>query len=220
MKQIFLLLAFGLAVCGCSSLLVPTTTQKEVSIPAQTNMVIVTNQTVVTNTLLPVVVTNTVVTPAKVEIVTVTNWIPNPAIVSGIQTVQSANAAFNPTPSAPIVNWATYGATALLGVYAAWKNKKSNALQTTLDTVIKGVETAPPGIGLDSVKKSIAKVAAITGISSQVDSHVQRVSSTLQDVLEDGKITAEELVRLANDATVSIESIPSQYRSSVSKLRA
>jgi hypothetical protein len=235
MKTAILLVALILVTSGCKTLFTPVVTQTPVQKPAEVKTIYITNtpppivttnvvkgETVyVTNTPPSVVTPVTFTNPPVTVNITMTNgWQVNPAITSGIETAKTANAALNPTPSEPLVNWGLTGLSALLGVAAAWKNKRANALQTTLETVIKGVETAPTGVGLDGVKDSIAKVAALTGVSSELDGHVQRVSSKLAAYLDDGKLTAEELVDLANDATVAITDVPSQYRSAIAKLRA
>ena len=49
--------------------------------------------------------------------------------------------------------------------------------------------------------------AMLTDVSQQVDWHGR-------------KLTAEELVDLANDASVALTDIPSQYRGAVAKIRA
>ena len=169
----------GLSVAvlaGCSTLLKPTVTEHPVLIAGHTNIVVVTNTVAgPTVTLPPIVVTNTVVTPPRVEIVTVTNWVVNPTITAGIATASAGNAALNPTPTEPLVNWGLTGLSAALGLLAAWKNKQAGTASALVNTVATAVETYP-GPGLDAVKKHIAGVSLALGTADDLHAAVQKAT--------------------------------------------
>lgn len=181
------LIIAALAFTGCSTLFKPTVTTTPVTVPATTNVFVTTNTpspvvtATVTNYPPPIVVTNTIVTPPRVEIVTVTNWVVNPNVTAGISAAASANGAFNPTPTAPFINWGLSGLSAALALIAAWKNKQAGTATSLLKTVTTAVETYP-GTELDSVKKHIAGVSAILGTTDALDSVVQDLPKNIAPV--------------------------------------
>lgn len=230
---------------GCAAFTRPVVRQETVEVPARTNAVVATVQpppvtVYVTNTVAgvpvvvtnwmavePIRVTNLVVVPPTNFVVTVTNaWEPHPRLVAGIQTAQSINGAFNPTPSAPLINW---GLTALGGVatlVAGWQTrraqKEGNARATAdalIATTIKAIETYP-GREIDQVKTHIARVSAYAGVAAQLDERVQAVAPLVADAMADGHMEAGELVRLASDPRVHESDLPEHLRSALRKLRA
>lgn len=173
----FLACAGILSLVGCSmftrpvySVAPPMTNQVVTVTPQVPKIELATNAagTTITNwiTLPPVVVTNTVVTPGQ----SVTSYVVNPTLTSGIVTAQQLNGAFNPTPTAPLVNLGL-GALALLASgIAAWKTKVASgesALKATLQTAI---ETFP---GVGSLKDHVANISQITGTSDALHASVQ-----------------------------------------------
>ena len=227
-----------LAVTGCSFvggiLTKPVVTQIPVQVPGRTNAVVVTNTTpevvatnvidgqpvVVTHPAVVTVATNLLISPPSTVYVTTTNYVANDQFLGGIETAKSLNAGFNPTPTAPIVNWALTLVAGAAGVVAAWKNKQAGALSDMVDAVVHGVESAPPGVGIDGVKRSIAAAAAAIGVGDSLHERVQTVSASLKDILADGTVTAAELLALANNPAIPLSDIPSNLRDAVAKIRA
>lgn len=198
MKEILVSIA-ALMVVGCAMLTRPVVTQQAVTTPGRTNVVVVTNYAppvivtntvageavVVTNWVPPVVVTNTVIQPPVVQYVSVTNYVPNEAVVGALQTAQQANAALNPTPTAPVVNWVLMLLGAVPGIVAAWRNnQRRKATEDLLNTVVTGIETVPEGAG---IKGHIASVSAIRGNAQQLDAFVQSVSPALSKTVAQGR---------------------------------
>ena len=198
LTKIILALAIA-ALAGCAAFTKPVVTQQAVQIPARTNIVVVTN-TVAGEV---VVRTNTIVLPAEIKIVDHTNYIKAELpdeVKAFLATAKTVNTNVNPTPSAPIVNWGLeavpYAFGAIGGLLALWKNRKANNLADQVDTlkgvataVIKGVELAPPGIGLDGVKRSVAKVAQAAGVSDDVHAAVQAVAADVKHLVPDEPIS-------------------------------
>lgn len=197
--RICALVASILVLVGCSILTRPVVTQQAVSIPGKTNVVVLTNYAapvvvtntiqgepiVVTNYLPPTIITNTVIQPASVQYVSVTNYVPNEAFLGAMETAQQANAALNPTPTAPVVNWVLMLLGAVPGIVAAWRNnQKRKATEDLLNTVVTGIETVPEGAG---IKGHIASVSAIRGNAQQLDAFVQSVSPALSKTVAQGK---------------------------------
>lgn len=219
-------------IVGCAAITRPVVTQQAVTTPGRTNVVVVTNYAppvvitntvkgetvVVTNWAPPVVVTNTVIQPPVVQYVSVTNYVPNEAVVGALQTAQQANAALNPTPTAPVVNWALMLASALPGLAAAWmNNQKRKATSDLLNTVVTGIETAPAGIG---IKEHVATIAAIKGTAQQLDAFVQRVTPSLASAVpQDSNLSASDLIDMAKDMSVTIDKLPVKYHPAFLALR-
>lgn len=189
----------------------------------RTNTLVVTNDAVVTNIVQrsPIVVTNFDVV-VSTNIVVVTNGFEvSSGFTSAVQTAKQVNSALNPTPTAPMVDWGLSIATAAAGAFAAWKNAQakktaSRALAAELgrDTIIRAIETAPPALAA-SVKKHVATVASMSGTSGHVADAVAKVTAAM----EDGKMSAEEFLALANDPTVSRDLIPTEMQAAFDRLR-
>lgn len=163
------------------------TTTNEVAdvvlIPATTNLVQVPAQVNPAGEIVQPAGVVEVVTPAKL----LTNWVKridvqvSPVYQQGITGAQSLNSKFNPTPSAPFVEW---GLTALAGGMAWWARvltrKKNEALanankkQDLLETVIIGVEEA----NLPAVKESIAKVSRQWQNKDALEAEVQKITKS------------------------------------------
>jgi len=215
---------------------VQTVTNTVPEIRWQTNTVAVTNlvageRVVVTNVLerTPIVVTNLEVRVWTNITVLTNGYAVNADFSAAVETARRANSALNPTPTAPLVDWGLSLAAVGAGLYARWKNKKHQeaegklaaqqvVLETAQDvstTLIKAIETAPPG-SVESLKRHVARIASLRDIGTELHDAVQKVTAAMAD----GKITASEFLDLANDPDVTEESLPTAYRSAFRKLRA
>jgi hypothetical protein len=219
-------------VTGCAALTRPVISTQTINVPGRTNIVVVTNYAppvvvtnvvkgetvVVTNFAQPVVITNTVIQPPVVQYVSVTNYVPNEAVVGALQTAQQANAALNPTPTAPVVNWALMLASAIPGLAAAWmNNQKRKAASDLLNTVVTGIETAPTGVG---IKKHIATVSTIKGTAQQLDAFVQQLAPSLAAAVpQDANLSASDLIDMAKNMSVMVDQLPEKYRAAFMALR-
>lgn len=228
-------LVTSLFVGGCSSInpIVPVRSTNTVvltnlvpfeTVLWKTNTVVFTNETVVTNIVqrTPVVVTNFDIVVSTNFVVATNAYEVSQEFTSGIQTAKRVNSAFNATPSAPVVDWGLSIATLVAGSVAAWKTNRARKADTARstaelvrDTMIRAVETAPPGAA-SAVKKHIAAVANMAGVSVDLDVAVQKVTLAMAD----GKMTADEFLALANDPNVTVEMIPLEMREAFKRLRS
>lgn len=200
--KILIVALSALMLCGCGTIREKfgakaqpfITTTNEVAdvvvIPATTNLVQVPAQVNASGEIVQAAGVVEVVTPAKL----LTNWVKridvqvSPVYQQGITGAQSLNSKFNPTPSAPFVEW---GLTALASGMAWWATvltrKKNEALakaqehqeevskkQDLLHTIIIGVEEA----NLPAVKESIAKVSRQWQNRDALEAEVQRVTKS------------------------------------------
>ena len=191
-----LLLTFLAAtLCGCATIkkltsaeythpIVPVTETTE-TVSTVTNVVTLTN--VVAGQ--PTITTAYNIVPYT-NYVTVTNgYATNPNFTTAVEVARRANSAFNPTPSAPIVDWGLTLISLITGAVAAWKTRKHNhalvelnahkaALETAVDvrdTLIKAIETAPKAVS-DAIKLHVESVADIKNLSHDVSDAVRKVT--------------------------------------------
>ncbi len=188
----------------------------------RTNTVTVTNVLpgqvlVVTNVqaVAPVIVFTNEVLFVTNRVVATNGFAVNPQFQEAVENGRRLNSALNPTPSAPLVDWGLSLATVAAGAVAAWKTKSARKAEILRDTLIKAVETAPPSVGA-AIKKHVAGVADLRGVSNDLDAAVQKVTAAMAD----GHMSAEEFVALANDPTVTEDMIPEQIRPAFRKFRA
>jgi hypothetical protein len=188
----------------------------------RTNTVVVTNvlpgeRIVVTNVqaVAPVIVFTNEVLLVTNRVVATNGFVVNPQFQDAVESGRRLNSAFNPTPTAPMVDWGLSLATLAAGAVAAWKTRSAKKAEVLRDTLIKAVETAPPGLGA-AIKRHVAGVADLRGVSGDLDSAVQRVTAAMAD----GHMSAEEFVALANDPTVTEDMIPEAIRPAFRKFRA
>lgn len=191
-----LLLAFlAASLCGCET--IKKLTAAEYTHPIvpviSTAETIYTVTNVVTTTNLvagqPTITTAYNIVPYT-NYVTVTNgFATNPNFTTAVEVARRANSAFNPTPSAPIVDWGLTLISLVTAAVAAWKTRKHNqalvelnthkaALDTAVDvrdTLIKAIETAPKAVS-DAIKLHVESVADIKNISAEVSAAVRRVT--------------------------------------------
>lgn len=181
-----------LVLPGCLTSPVPGI--RDVVVPGRTNLVVTTNQvelvvpaaaaggTPSTNRV-ETIATNVVVEPARVVSVPVTNYVANPALAPALDAVRAANSALNPTPSAPIVDWATR----LLGLVAtgvaAWQTRRANnqaqAAATAADglrTAVTAIETLPPSLA-PAVKEHTAAVSTMLATAGTFADQVARLTA-------------------------------------------
>ncbi len=242
------LLPLGILLTGCAGggLTRPVTATRTVDVPERTvemvqyapqppTLIYVTNTVagepvVITNVIErpPIVVTNTVVLPATTEQVTVTNgYAPDPRFTAGIESARRLNAALNPTPTSPLVDW---GLTALGGIatiVAGWQTRRlqrerdlRKEADAVIDTVVKAVETYP-GREVEQVKAHIHRVSQITDVAEELDRRVQTTAAGLvQDALADGRMTAAEFLSLAQNPLITEADLPENFRPALRKLRA
>lgn len=187
----------------------------------RTNTVTVTNvlpgeRIVVTNVqaVAPVIVFTNEVLLVTNQVVATNGFAVNPQFQEAIENGRRLNSALNPTPTAPLVDWGLSLLTVGAGAVAAWKTKSARKADVLRDTLIKAVETAPPGVSA-AIKKHVADVADLRGVSGDLDRVVQKVTSAMAD----GRLTAEEFVELANDPNVTEDMIPEAMRSAFRKFR-
>lgn len=200
-------IALSAALTGCAAtsklggyLFKPTTKAEVQVVPAQTNYVPVivqqppqiqvVTQTVagatiyVTNTVSvpPLVYTNTVFVAAHtVTNDVVTGYSVNPQVTGGIQTAQTLNSSLNPTPSAPLINDAFMGLSALLAAAAAWQTKKLNNVSPQADalaSVVKAVQMFTGGSAED-LKAQIQTHATLDGTQDDLHALVQNMTGAL-----------------------------------------
>lgn len=190
MKTFLKGLAAGLVVClaaGCSSFLRPVpqvvavvTTNAPAApavVPPPVPAAIGTNAAPAVPAAPAVVIPPVLVT----NFVVVTNWTVAPAVSNTVATLQAANAAFNPTPSEPLINWGLGLIPAAVGAFAAWRNhRKVQALHGMLDTVVSAIETAPAQV---PIKDHVASIAAIKGTAQALDQFVQVVAGRVEDAV-------------------------------------
>lgn len=155
-----------------------------VSVPGSTNVIerIVPAETNVTHqadgsalvTIRPAYTTNLVtITEAR----SVTNWVTNvstvvnPALAGAIGTLETAN-KFNPTPSAPIIDFVLYSALGLLGWIAKVKTRKAEENASLARTLVIGIEESQS----KDTKAAVARAATAAGNSPQVNALVQRIT--------------------------------------------
>lgn len=187
MKVIFILL-LAVSMCGCGTLrerfgskAAPfvTTTNVEplvITIPATTNLVQVPAQVNEAGEVVQAAGVVEVVTPAKL----ITNWSKqitvdvNPIWDKGISGARSLNTKFNPTPSAPFVEWGLAALSAGLGWWARVATKKKNEKQDLLETVITGVEEAAH----PETKAAIFKISKQWQNRDALEAEVQKVTKS------------------------------------------
>jgi hypothetical protein len=185
MKLISLLL-ISLCLVGCGTIrekfgakAQPFITQTNdvpeiVFIPATTNLVHIPAQVNPAGEIVQEAGVVEVVNPSR----TITNWSKqitvdvNPLWDKGITGARSLNTKFNPTPSAPFVEWGLAALSAGLGWWARVATKKANKKQDLLETVITGVEEA----NLPAVKESIAKVSRQWQNRDALEAEVQKLT--------------------------------------------
>jgi len=101
-------------------------------------------------------------------------FIVNTNLTSLIERMRLANAALNPTPTAPLVNLGLAGFSACLTILAAYKNDKARRSAKSLQSVVAGVELA----GDKKTKDQIAKMAGMLGSAADLAKTVQTVTRT------------------------------------------
>lgn len=147
-----------------------------ITIPATTNLVAVPEQVNAAGEVVQAAGVVEVVTPEKL----ITNWSKritvdvNPVYDKGIDGARSLNTKFNPTPSAPFVEWGLAALSAGLGWWARVATKRANKKQDLLETVITGVEEA----NLPAVKESIAKISKQWQNKDALEAEVQKVTKS------------------------------------------
>lgn len=221
----------GCSVLGAYKPVVPAIQTNEVvtavsspieRIEWRTNTVTVTNvlpgeRIVVTNVqaVAPVIVFTNEIVMVTNQVVSTNGFVVNPQFRGAVETARGINSAVNPTPTAPIVDWGLTLATLAASGVAAWKTRSAKKSEILRDTLIKAVETAPPAVS-SAIKKHVAGVADLRGVSADLDQAVQKVTSAMAD----GRLTAEEFVELANDPAITEDMIPEAMRSAFRKFRA
>lgn len=167
-----------------------------------------------------IVVTNEVVWVTN-QVVATNGYIVNPEFTGAVENARRINSAVNPTPTAPMVDWGLSLVTLAATAAAAWKTRSANKAdalrekaEVIQDTLIRAVETAPPTIGA-IIKRHVAGVADLRGVSGELDSAVQRVTAAMAD----GHMSAEEFWELAQDPKVTVDMIPEPMRAAFLKLR-
>jgi hypothetical protein len=188
MKTLIIALS-ALLLCGCGTLkekfggkTAPFITQTNdvptvISLPATTNLVEIPAQVTASGEILQAAGVVEVVTPAKL----ITNWSKqitvdvNPVWDKGIDGARSLNTKFNPTPSAPFVEWGLAALSAGLGWWARVATKKKNQKQDLLETVITGVEEANNA----EVKATIAKISSQWKNRDALSAEVKSVTQDL-----------------------------------------
>lgn len=223
-------------VSGCSVLggyrpIVPVVTTNPVvsreltpveRIEWRTNTVVVTNVLpgevlVVTNVqaVAPVIVFTNEIRMVTNQVVSTNGYVVNPQFRDAVETARGINSAVNPTPTAPMVDWGLTLATLAAGGVAAWKTRSAKRSEILRDTLIKAVETAPSSVS-SVIKKHVAGVADLRGVSADLDQAVQKVTAAMAD----GHMSAEEFWKLAQDPTVTEDIIPEPMRPAFRKFRA
>lgn len=221
----------GCSVLGAYKPVVPSVQTNHVVTPVlspieriewRTNTVTVTNvlpgeRIVVTNVqaVAPVIVFTNEVLLVTNQVVVTNGYAVNPQFADAVENGRRLNSALNPTPTAPLVDWGLSLATVAAGAVAAWKTRSAKKAEIVRDTLIKAVETAPPGLGA-AIKRHVAGVADLRGVSGDLDSAVQKVTAAMAD----GRMTADEFNDLANDPSITEDMIPEQMRAAFRKLRA
>jgi len=187
----------------------------------RTNVVTVTNvlpgeRIVVTNvqSVAPVIVFTNEVRMVTNQVVVTNGYAVNPQFQEAVENGRRLNSALNPTPTAPLVDWGLSLLTVGAGAVAAWKSKSARKAEVVRDTLIKAVETAPPSVSA-AMKRHVAGVADLRGVSGALDVAVQKVTAAMAD----GRMTAEEFVELANDPSVTEDMIPEAMRAAFRKFR-
>lgn len=183
-----LFLTLALTLCGCGTLrekfggkTAPFVTQTNlvpevVIIPSTTNLVQVPEQVDSAGNVIQAAGVVEVITPSQL----ITNWTKhitvdvNPVYEKGIAGARSLNTKFNPTPSAPFVEWGLGALAAGLGWWARVATRKANQKQDLLETVITGVEEA----NLPAVKESIAKISKQWQNRDALEAEVQKVTKS------------------------------------------
>lgn len=186
-KFLLVILALPLLLTGCGTvaafkqpfLHVTNAVPSVVTIPGHTNVVaavVEATTNVVGNvvTITPPFVTNVVtVIPASY----VTNWstnvsvVVNPGLQSALATVETVN-KFNPTPSAPIIEFALAGVMGVLGYVARLKTKQAAANAGLAQTLVMGIEEAKSA----ETKAAVAKISEKLGNAPAVNALVQKVT--------------------------------------------
>lgn len=154
-----------------------------VIIPSTTNLVHVPEQVDSAGKVIQAAGVVEVVTPSQL----ITNWTKhimvdvNPVWEKGISGARSLNTKFNPTPSAPFVEWGLSALTAGLFWWSRVATRKRNEAeakasqkQDLLETVILGVEEA----NLPAVKESIAKISKQWQNRDALEAEVQKLTKS------------------------------------------
>jgi hypothetical protein len=184
------LAAVAMFAPGCKSLFVEHPTNVPIVTPARTNVTVtpIVIPGAGTNPPVTTIVTNVFVVPAATNYVTVTNYAPAPAALAALDTARDINAAVNPTPTAPVVNWALTGLSGALGLVAAWKSRRANdaatnaaLLDESLRTVVTAIETAPPAVS-DPIKEHVRGMSKVIGSSAHLAGFVKTTTDALKGV--------------------------------------
>ncbi len=147
----------------------------------------------ITNTLPPLVVTNEVYVPITNVVVIETNGFEaNPQLLAAIQKGQQLNAAFNPTPSAPIVN----GVLAVLGAIATVvAGYQTNKLKREKDNHEETKGTL--AIAQDAGKTLVENFETLRQAALQVPGYTPEIDHRIMDVVKTAQALAGAEVKTA-----------------------
>jgi hypothetical protein len=142
-------------------------------VPAATNIIAQPDGTLAVN-IRPAYVTNLVTIEAPRS---VTNYVTNvtvavnPALESALSTVSTVN-RFNPTPSAPLVEFGLAGLAAALGFVARLKTRAANENASIARTAILAIEEAKSA----ETKAAAARLSQAVGNAPQLNAMVQKLT--------------------------------------------